>query len=41
MREIKLSDLKSKSAAELLTFAEEHEVENASLLRKQELLLQF
>ena len=38
MREIKLSDLKSKSAAELLTFAEEHEVENASLLRKQELL---
>ncbi|MCC3245733.1 transcription termination factor Rho [Methylocystis sp. WRRC1] len=38
MREIKLSDLKSKSAAELLAFAEEHEVENASLLRKQELL---
>src|SRR5208283_4731896 len=38
MREIKLSDLKAKSAAELLTFAEEHEVENASLLRKQELL---
>jgi transcription termination factor Rho len=38
MPEIKLSDLKSKSAAELLAFAEEHEVENASLLRKQELL---
>ncbi len=38
MREIKLSDLKAKTAAELLTFAEEHEVENASLLRKQELL---
>ena len=38
MREIKLSDLKAKSAAELLAFAEEHEVENASLLRKQELL---
>jgi len=38
MREIKLQDLKSKSAAELLTFAEEHEVENASLLRRQELL---
>ncbi|MGD9657537.1 MAG: transcription termination factor Rho [Methylocystis sp.] len=38
MREIKLSDLKAKSASELLAFAEEHEVENASLLRKQELL---
>jgi len=38
MREIKLSDLKAKTAAELLAFAEEHEVENASLLRKQELL---
>ena len=31
MREIKLSDLKSKTAAELLAFAEEHEVENALL----------
>ena len=38
MPEIKLSDLKSKSAAELLAFAEEHEVENASLVRNQELL---
>ena len=38
MREIKLSELKAKTAAELLAFAEEHEVENASLLRKQELL---
>ena len=38
MREIKLSELKSKTAAELLAFAEENEVENASLLRKQELL---
>ena len=38
MREIKLQDLKSKPPTELLAFAETHEVENASLLRKQELL---
>ncbi len=38
MREIKLQDLKSKSPTDLLAFAESHEVENASLMRKQELL---
>ena len=38
MREIKLQDLKSKSPTDLMAFAEEHEVENASILRKQELM---
>lgn len=38
MREIKLQDLKSKTPAELVSFAEEHGVENASTMRKQELL---
>ena len=38
MREMKLQDLKSKTPAELLSFAEEHQVENASILRKQELM---
>src|SRR5262249_40643659 len=38
MREMKLQDLKSKSPVELLAFAEEHEVENASTMRKQELM---
>src|SRR5260221_6222131 len=38
MREIKLQDLKAKSPTELLAFAEEHEVENASIMRKQELM---
>ncbi|TDI56950.1 MAG: transcription termination factor Rho [Alphaproteobacteria bacterium] len=38
MREMKLQDLKAKSPTELLSFAEEHEVENASTLRKQELM---
>ncbi|MCX5513862.1 transcription termination factor Rho [Kaistia algarum] len=38
MREMKLQDLKSKSPTELLAFAEELEVENASTLRKQELM---
>ena len=38
MPEIKLQDLKNKTAAELVAFAEENEVENASVLRKQELL---
>jgi transcription termination factor Rho len=37
-RVIKLQDLKAKSPTELLAFAEEHEVENASTLRKQELM---
>ncbi|MGH6843009.1 MAG: Rho termination factor N-terminal domain-containing protein, partial [Methylocella sp.] len=36
MQEIKLQDLKLKSPTELLAFAEEHEVENASIMRKQE-----
>jgi hypothetical protein len=38
MREMKLQDLKSKTPAELVVFAEEHEVENASTMRKQELM---
>ncbi len=38
MREVKLKDLKSKTPVELLAFAEEQEVENASTLRKQELM---
>ena len=38
MREMKLQDLKSKSPTELLAFAEELEVENASTLHKQELM---
>ena len=38
MREIKLEDLKSKTPAELVSFAEENGVENASTMRKQELL---
>ncbi|QGZ35371.1 transcription termination factor Rho [Stappia indica] len=38
MREMKLSDLKIKTPTELLAFAEEHEVENASTMRKQELM---
>ncbi len=37
-KEIKLADLKDKSPTELTAFAEEHEVENASSLRKQELM---
>ena len=36
--EMKLLDLKSKSPTELLEFAEQHGVENASTLRKQELM---
>ncbi|MGH6845618.1 MAG: Rho termination factor N-terminal domain-containing protein, partial [Methylocella sp.] len=35
MQEIKLQDLKLKSPTELLAFAEKHEVENASIMRKQ------
>jgi transcription termination factor Rho len=38
MPEMKLQDLKAKSPVELLDFAEELEVENASTLRKQELM---
>ena len=38
MREIKLKDLKKNSPTELLAFAEEYEVENASIMRKQELM---
>jgi len=38
LKEIKLHDLKEKSPAELLVMAEELEVENASAMRKQELM---
>ena len=38
MPEMKLQDLKAKSPAELVTFAEESGVENASTMRKQELM---
>src|SRR3954463_16692532 len=38
MQEMKLQDLKTKSPTELLSFAEEVAVENASALRKQELM---
>ena len=38
LKNIKLKDLKRKTPAELVTLAEELEVENASALRKQELM---
>jgi len=38
MREMKLQDLKRKSPTDLLAFAEEHTVENAGTMRKQELM---
>lgn len=38
MKNMKLSELKAKSPAELLSFADEVGVENASTLRKQELM---
>ncbi|MFN8831941.1 MAG: transcription termination factor Rho [Labrys sp. (in: a-proteobacteria)] len=38
MRDIKFQDLKKKSPIEMLAFAEELEVENASSMRKQELM---
>ena len=38
LKEIKLSELKSKKPAELVVLAEELQVENASALRKQELM---
>ncbi|MCJ2031526.1 transcription termination factor Rho [Methylobacterium sp. J-043] len=37
-REVKLQDLKSKTPTELTAFAEELDVENASTMRKQELM---
>jgi len=37
-KQIKLQELKDKSPTELLTFAEQHEIDNASTLRKQELM---
>jgi len=38
MAEMSLQELKKKSPAELLAFAEEHQVESASTMRKQELM---
>jgi transcription termination factor Rho len=38
MQQIKLHDLKAKSAGDLLSFAEGLNIENASVMRKQELL---
>src|SRR6195952_1611434 len=38
MENLKLSELKAKSPADLLPFAEQYEVENASTMRKQELM---
>ncbi len=38
LKEVKLQDLKAKTPAELVSLAEELEVENASALRKQELM---
>src|ERR1700683_1271100 len=38
MQEMKLQELKTKTPAELVSFAEELEVENASTMRKQELM---
>jgi transcription termination factor Rho len=38
LKDIKLHDLKEKSAADLLSIAEELQIENASALRKQELM---
>jgi transcription termination factor Rho len=38
MPEMSLQELKKKSPAELLAFAEEHQVESASTMRKQELM---
>ncbi|TBW35801.1 transcription termination factor Rho [Siculibacillus lacustris] len=38
MQQLKLQDLKGKSPTDLLAFAEELEVENASTMRKQELM---
>jgi transcription termination factor Rho len=38
MAEMKLQDLKAKTPTEMMAFADEHGVENASTLRKQELM---
>ncbi len=38
MEQMKLQDLKAKSPTDLISFAEELEIENASTLRKQELM---
>jgi transcription termination factor Rho len=38
MQNMKLSELKAKTPAQLLEFADEHQVENASTMRKQELM---
>src|ERR1700752_5205004 len=38
MQALKLQELKNKTPTELLSFAEEVEVENASTMRKQELM---
>ena len=38
MDQISLEDLKQKTPTELLTFAEEHEIENASAMLKQDML---
>src|SRR5438876_10520489 len=38
MREMKLQDLKAQTPAELVSLAEEKGVENASTMRKQELM---
>ncbi|MEC7595065.1 MAG: Rho termination factor N-terminal domain-containing protein, partial [Pseudomonadota bacterium] len=38
MDQISLEDLKQKTPTELLAFAEEHEIENASAMLKQDML---
>ena len=38
IQQLKLSELKAKSPTELLAFAEELEVENASSMRKQDMM---
>lgn len=38
MEQIKLKDLKSKSPTELLALAEENDIENASTMRKQDMM---
>ena len=38
LQTMKLQDLKSKSPTDLLSFAEELEIENASSMRKQDML---
>ena len=38
MKELKLQELKTKTASDLINFAKENGVENSSSLRKQELL---